>query len=182
MKIIIVGPEGSGKTTQAELLAEGFALHPVCVGDLVRAEIKKGTSLGQRCREVREKGGYLPDAEIDQLVLPYLGQLDLSLGFVMEGYPRSLVQAQTLKTLLKEQNTYLDKAVFLTLSEEEAINRLTKRGRPDDTPSRIRGRLRAYYRDAEKMRLFYQSEGIFVGINGSPSVEEVYASIKQVLR
>jgi adenylate kinase len=181
MKIIIVGSEGSGKTTQTRLLAEEFVLHPVCVGDLVRAEIRKDTSLGQICREVRERGDYLPDAEIGQLVLPYLGQLDISSGFVMEGYPRTLIQAQTLKMFLREHNTCLDKAVFLTLTEEEAIARLVKRGRADDTPSKIRGRLQAFNRDVNKMRAFYLSEGILVEVNGGLPIDGVYVSIKKAL-
>lgn len=181
MIVVVLGPEGSGKTTQAELLAKELVIPLVSTGRLVRAEIKKGTPLGERCQEVGNRGGYLRDEEINQIVIPFLERLPDKANFVLEGYPRRIGQAQRLTKFLTDLDLKLTKVIFLILAEEVIISRLTKRGRFDDTEERIRGRLRNFNQSTQEIIAYYQNLGKLIKIDGQGSVAEVFALIKKAL-
>jgi adenylate kinase len=188
MHIVFYGPEGSGKGTQAKLLADALHLPILTSGDLVRdaAANDKGI-IGEVCRQALEEGKYVADSEMFVLWKWRLKEEDAKGGWIMDGFPRNVEQAKFLDDKIDKYGYKVEKVMYLNLSEEESIIRLAKRARPlhpgsvetADTPERIKTRL-AMYKEGEKDVLdFYRSHGVLVEINANQTIEEVHAAIMQ---
>ncbi len=189
MRIIFYGPEGSGKTTQGKLLAEKLGVPHLVSGDLVRraAANDKGI-IGDICREALAKGHYVADSEMFVLWKARLKDEDTQKGWVIDGFPRNLSQAEWLADKLDKYNQTINKVFYLNVSEEESIRRLLKRARrnPDgtlaDTPEKIAERLKRYKAEEADVLSYYRNLGILEEIDGERSVEEIHQDILSRLR
>jgi adenylate kinase len=188
MHIVFYGPEGSGKGTQAKLLAEAMHLPILTSGDLVRdaAANDKGI-IGEVCRQALQEGKYVADSEMFVLWKWRLKEEDAKGGWIMDGFPRNVEQAKFLADKIDKYGYKVEKVIYLNLSETESIARLARRARPlhpgsietGDTPERIKTRL-AIYKESEKDVLdFYRSQGALIEINADQTIEQVHADIMQ---
>ena len=186
MHIVFYGPEGSGKGTQAKLLADALHLPILTSGDLVRdaAANDKGI-IGEVCRQALIEGKYVADSEMFVLWKWRLKEEDARGGWIMDGFPRNVEQAKFLDDKIDKYGYKVEKVIYLNLSETESIARLAKRARPlhsgsietGDTPERIKTRL-AMYKDGEKDVLdYYRASGVLVEVNADQSIEDVHAAI-----
>lgn len=165
MNIVIMGPQGSGKSTQAELLANKLNLPHIETGNVYREQARENSEI----RSVLEKGGLIDDKTTFEVVDRHLAKLKG--GFVLDGFPRTLVQAQRELILI-------DKVVYINLSDKEAIGRLLKRGRSDDKIETIKERLRLFHERTEPILDYYRSQGKLLEVDGSGTIEEVAAQIE----
>ena len=188
MFIIFYGPEGSGKSTQAKMLAEKLKLPYLGSGDLVRkyADEDKGI-MGDVCREALASGHYVADSEMFVLWKVRLKEADVADGFILDGFPRNQTQALFLAEKLDKYGKKLDLVFYLEVSEGESIKRLSKRGRtnPDgslhDTPEKIASRLKIYREQEADVLAFYKEQGMLKTINGEQSIEAIFKDIEAVV-
>ena len=188
MHIVFFGPEGSGKGTQAKLLADALRLPILTSGDLVRdaATNDKGI-IGEVCRQALAEGKYVADSEMFVLWKWRLKEDDAKGGWIMDGFPRNVDQAKFLDDKIDKYGYKVEKVVYLNLSEEESIQRLTKRARPlhagstelHDSPERIRSRLSISQEGAKEVLEFYRQKGVLVEINADQSIDDVHTDIMQ---
>jgi adenylate kinase len=185
LDIVILGPPGAGKGTQAELITEDAGIPHVNTGDMYRAAVAAGTELGAKVKPYMERGELVPDDLTIAVVRERLSQPDTVDGFVLEGFPRTLPQAEALDEILAEQDRELSVVLHFQLSEEVAEQRLLKRaleqGREDDTPEIIHRRMETM-RISDELVEFYRVKGILVGIHAERTIEEVFAEVQQVLQ
>lgn len=184
-RLLIVGPPGSGKGTQAAFLAERFDIPAISTGDIFRANIKEGTALGKQVQAIVSKGGYVPDSLTNEIVRDRLHQPDAVEGFLLDGYPRTTDQVVALDALLAESDASLDAVVQLQADTEEVVARLLKRaaeqGRTDDTEDVIRHRLELYAHETAPLIEVFTARGLVVAVNGLGEVDEVTARIDAAL-
>lgn len=189
MNIIFYGPEGSGKTTQAKLLAEKLNEPALVSGNLVRraAQADKGM-IGDICRDALKSGHYVADSEMFVMWKARLKDGDTQNGWVIDGFPRNMTQAEFLADKLDKYNHKVDKVFYLKVSEKESIRRLLKRKRknPDgstnDSPELIKERLKRYKAEEADVLSYYTNLGTLVAIDGERSIEEIHQSISQHVR
>jgi adenylate kinase len=182
MRILILGPQGSGKGTQAKRIAEAYGVPHVATGDILRAAVADGSELGAAVRPILERGDLVPDELMVGLIRERLLEED---GFVLDGFPRTIAQAEALDSMLDEIGKPLDAVILLQVSDEEATKRLRARaeqeGRADDSPEAIRNRLRLYHELTELVVERYQLAGIEVIVDGEQTMDDVFASIQDAL-
>jgi adenylate kinase len=185
LDIVILGPPGAGKGTQAELISEDAGIPHVNTGDMYRAAVAAGTELGAKVKPFMERGELVPDDLTIAVVRERLSQPDTAGGFVLEGFPRTLPQAEALDEILAEQDRELSVVLHFQLSDEVAEQRLLKRaleqGREDDTPEIIHRRMETM-RISDELVEYYRVKGILVGIHAERTIEEVFAEVQQVLQ
>jgi adenylate kinase len=185
VNILLLGPQGSGKGTQAKLIADEYGLAHVGTGDMLREAIAAGSDLGRRVRPIVESGQLVPDGLMIELIRERLARPDAAEGFVLDGFPRTMAQAEALDEMLREIGRELDIVFELQVSELVSIERLLKRaedeGRTDDTPEAIRTRLELYRENTEPLVEYYRTRGILVGIPAERPIPEVFAEIQRVL-
>lgn len=207
MKIVLIGPQGSGKGTQAKLIASKLGIPHISTGDLFRENIAKETELGRKVKEIMNAGNLVPDEIVVGMLKARISEPDAAKGFVLDGYPRNLKQAKVLESL-----TCLDKAILIDVSDEVSIQRISSRRycpgcneiygvnrvpealeqcnnckeklqqRDDDKPEVVKKRLENYHKFTEPMLDFYQKKGILTRINGDQTVEEVFRDIEKILK
>jgi len=170
MNIVIMGPPGSGKSTQATLLAREKDLPHISTGVIFRELKNKQSDLGKRAAEYI-KDGWVPDSVVHKVLKKELEEEKYKQGFILEGYPRDLWQAQNAPF-------EPDKVFYLDVCDEESEERLLKRGRADDTEEIVRKRLKEYHERTEPVLDFYEQEGLLEKIDGERSVEEIFADLR----
>jgi len=183
--IVMLGAPGAGKGTQAVRIAETHGVPHISTGEMLRSAIAAGSELGQKVKEIVESGALVPDELVVEVTRDRLSQPDAQGGFVLDGFPRTIGQAEALDALLAELGRPLEIVLELELSEETAVERMLGRaaeqGRADDTPDVIKNRFEVYRRQTEPLSNYYRSTGILVAIDSSPGMDEVFAEIERVL-
>lgn len=186
LDIVILGPPGAGKGTQGKLIAADAGIPHVNTGDMFRAECAAGTELGERVRSILDDGDLVPDELTIEVVRARLSQDDTADGFVLDGFPRTLAQAEALDRVLVEiDRGELCVVLDFQIPDEVAVQRLLGRagveGRSDDTLDRIQHRHDVYHEKSEPLVEYYRARGLLVGIHADRTVEEVFAEVQQVL-
>lgn len=171
MKILLVGPQGAGKSTQGKLLTQYLNLPYISTGDIFRQLSAEGSVEGERIRQILSAGQLVDDQITSQMVAKRLTQADCQNGFILDGYPRTLEQ-------IKLFDPGFDKVIYLKLSDEEATKRLISRGRADDTPKLIAERLRLYHKQTDSILNYYQNKGILIEIDGKSSFDQIQHRIR----
>ena len=186
MNLILFGPPGVGKGTQAERLRDHYHLHHISTGDILRAAVKAGTPLGLEAKKYMDEGGLVPDAVIIGLVREVLikDQAEGS-GFLLDGFPRTVAQAEALEKIFTELGIHDVRIVSLDAPEDELVTRLVKRGmdsgRSDDTEETIRHRLEVYHEQTSPVQDFYKKHRSVNGVDGLGEIEEISQRIKEKL-
>jgi len=182
VRILILGPQGSGKGTQAKRIAAAYDAPHVATGDILRAAVSDGSELGKQVRPILERGDLVPDELMVGLIRERLADED---AFVLDGFPRTVAQAEALDAMLDEIGKPLDAVILLRVSDEVATARLEARaraeGRVDDSPEAIRNRLRLYHELTELVVERYQLAGIEVIVDGEQTMDDVFADIQDAL-
>ena len=209
MKLILFGPPGAGKGTQAKLLVEKFKLPHISTGDILRNEVKGNTDLGREAKGYMEKGGLVPDALVTEMVKKRLSEKDVAQGFFLDGFPRTETQAKALDEILK---TGIDKAIYFATREDVVVQRLTGRRvcpkcgtnyhltnmppkkdmlcdqcqvslvqRPDDNEATVKNRLKVYLQESEGVLNYYKRQGKLHNISGDLDSREVFDIITKYL-
>lgn len=181
MRLVLLGPPGSGKGTQAELLAERLSVPAISTGDMVRAAIASGSELGRRVDEIVASGSLVDDDTMGSIVRQRLAEADVQDGFLLDGYPRTMPQAETLASILADLEVDLDSVVMIDVPEDELVRRLLDRGRADDQEAVIRHRLEVYHEQTAPLVAHYRERGRLIEIDGFQGIEEVAASIAEAL-
>lgn len=179
MRMVLLGPPGAGKGTQAQKLADHFDVPQVSTGDLFRHNISNGTELGLEAKKYLDAGDLVPATLTNALVDDRLDDTDVATGFILDGYPRSVEQAEALDAMLKKRELALDAVLEFRVHEEELVSRLKGRGRADDTEDIIRNRFRVY-RD-ETAPLLDHYSGVLVTVDAVGELDEVFARALKAL-
>jgi adenylate kinase len=185
LNIVLFGPPGAGKGTQAEFLINSFGLNHLSTGDLLRSEIAAGTKLGLEAKSFMDKGELVPDAVVIGMIKSKLESNQDAKGFIFDGFPRTVEQAKELDKLLEENGTPISGMLSLEVEKQELINRLLNRGkisgRPDDQDqSVIENRINVYNQKTLPLIEYYKPQGKHFGINGMGTVEEIAGRLKEV--
>jgi len=185
VRILLLGPQGSGKGTQAERISRTYGIPHIATGDMLRAAMAAGTELGRKVKPIYDAGELVPDDLMIDLIRERLSQPDAEDGFVLDGFPRTLQQAEALDDMLLELGSPLDVVFDLQIDEPTTVQRLLdrarKEGRSDDTPEAIAKRLQLF-RDATLPVIeHYRAQGKFVGVHAGGTVNEVFNEIQEAL-
>jgi adenylate kinase len=184
-RLLIVGPPGAGKGTQATQIAETLGVPAISTGDIFRANVRDETELGVKVKTIMDAGDYVPDSLTNELVSDRLDQADAEQGFLLDGYPRTLQQVGFLDDYLSAKGQALEAVILLVADRDEIVERLRKRaldqGRSDDTEDAIRHRQDVYLRETAPLLESYRSRGLVVEVDGLGSIEQVAERIDAAL-
>ena len=188
MRLIIMGPPGAGKGTQARFVAEHFGIPAISTGDIFRANVSEGTVLGVEAKRYMDAGEYVPDEVTNKMVRNRIDEPDAVNGFLLDGYPRTLAQVEELDGMIKFTGHALDAVVVLTVNQDELVQRLLQRakteGRADDTEEVIRRRQEVYAEQTEPLIGVYRDRNLLIEVDGMGEVDEVseriFAALDQV--
>ena len=185
IRLLLIGPPGAGKGTQAALLAKRYSIPAISTRDIFRENVANETPLGIEAKGFMDRGEYVPDSLTNALVRDRLSQPDAAAGFLLDGYPRTIDQVHELDDVLHENGTKLDVVVQLTADSDELVTRLSLRasqqGRTDDTPDVIRKRQDVYEEQTAPLIDVYAARGLVAMVDGLGAVDEVTARIAEVL-
>ena len=185
MRLIIMGPPGAGKGTQAKFIAEHFKIPAISTGDIFRANVSEGTELGLEAKRYMDAGEYVPDEVTNLMVRDRIDEPDAEPGFLLDGYPRTLAQVEELDGMIKFTGHALDAVVCLTADDEVLVSRLLQRaqleGRADDTEDVIRRRQEVYAEQTAPLIDVYRDRGILVEVDGLGEVDDVTQRIFEAL-
>jgi adenylate kinase len=173
MRVLLLGPPGAGKGTQADRIADRFQLVHVATGDILRANVAAGTPLGEVAQAYLDSGELVPDEVVVAMMQDRLTQPDCKRGFLLDGFPRSVAQATELDRHLAELGTPLDAAINLEVAEEELLHRLAGRGRADDNAQTIRNRLQVFASSTRPLLDYYEEQGLLFSVAAVGTVDEV---------
>jgi adenylate kinase len=183
-RIILIGPPGAGKGTQAARLSEALGVPAISTGDIFRANVKGETELGRTAKRYMDAGEYVPDEVTNSMVADRLSQDDAKDGFLLDGYPRTRAQVAELDAMLEERGASLDHVVELTADVDEVVGRLARaslQGRSDDTEDVIRHRLDVYAEQTQPLTDVYDQRGLLRKVDGLGEVEAVTERIRQAI-
>lgn len=183
MRLIIFGPPGAGKGTQANLISEEFNIPHLSTGEIFRSAIENETPLGKEVKSILDAGDLVPDEKVVALVEEELKDDKYDDGYILDGFPRTIPQAEAFDNLLEKKGKSLDAFLQLEVPEEELINRILSRGegRSDDTPEKIKNRLGVYKEETQPVVNHYKEQGVVKEIDGVGSIEEIFNRIKTEL-
>ncbi len=173
MKIILIGIQGSGKSTQGNLLSKKLGVPYLSTGHIFRALAKEKTKLGRHIKETMNAGYLIPDDKTITIVSKYLRRSEYQKGYILDGFPRTLVQAKAFKN-------GIDKVIYFKVSDKEALHRISFRNgeaREDETPSAVHKRIESFHKFTEPVLEFYRKKGVLVEVDGEKSIEEIHKEI-----
>lgn len=177
MYLMILGAPGSGKGTQGKLLAEHLKVPQISTGELLRAAVKQGTALGKEAKRYMDRGDLVPDSVILGLIREILDSREAARGVMMDGFPRTVAQAEAVDKLLAEKKARVDRVILLDVAEEELVKRLlgraAKEGRSDDNLESIKQRLKVYHDQTAPLISYYEKQGVVKRVPGMGSVEDI---------
>ena len=180
-RLLIMGPQGVGKGTQAALLSKYYGIPAISTGDIFRYNLKNGTELGKQAKAYTDKGELVPDELTNKIVKDRLGMDDAAQGWILDGYPRSGSQVEALDKMLQELGTPLTAVVALDADHDVLMQRIAKRareeGRADDTPEAIAKRLDIYAKETAPLLNTYKSRGLLVAVDGQGEVDQISKEI-----
>ncbi|MEU7631068.1 adenylate kinase [Nocardia sp. NPDC049190] len=179
MRVVLLGPPGAGKGTQAVLLSEKLGVPHISTGDLFRANISQQTPLGREAQKYMDAGDLVPSDVTNRMVEARVNEPDAVNGFVLDGYPRTVDQADALEKILKDMDTKLDAVLCFVVPEDTVVERMLSRGRADDNEGVIRNRLRVYREETEPLLEHY--DGLVVSVDGVGEVDGVNARALRAL-
>ena len=189
MRLILLGPPGAGKGTQAQRLVERHGIVQLSTGDMLRAAVAAGTPVGLRAKDIMARGELVPDAIVVAIVADRIDEPDARNGFILDGFPRTVAQAEALERMLAEKNMKLDAVVELRVDDRVLLDRIRTRVaasggavRADDTPEALERRLEVYHAQTAPLIAFYRDKGLFRTVDGMASIDEVSRQIEQALR
>jgi adenylate kinase len=185
MRLIIMGPPGAGKGTQAKVIAERLSIPAISTGDIFRENVKQQTDLGREAQRYMDAGDYVPDEITNAMVRDRLAEDDAKAGFLLDGYPRTVAQVAELDSMVEADGQRIDAVIVLTVEPEEIIQRLVKRaqgeGRSDDTEEVVRHRQELYTEQTAPLIEVYDDRGLLVVVDGMGAVEEVTTRVLEGL-
>jgi len=185
MRLVILGPPGAGKGTQAARLAEHYGIPAISTGDIFRSNIAEGTELGVTVKEIVDAGGYVPDEVTNAMVRDRLAQDDAADGFLLDGYPRTRAQVDELDQMLAAAGSALDAVAELTVDPDEIVARLLRRaesaGRSDDAEETVRHRQAVYTEQTAPLTAVYGERGLLVQVDGMGEVDEVSSRLHEAI-
>lgn len=187
MKLILLGPPGAGKGTQAKVLVDAYSIPQLSTGDILRGAIAAGTKLGLAAKAIMDRGDLVSDDVVNAIVAERISEPDCANGFILDGFPRTIAQAEELKNILSEKGISLDAVVEIKADEETLVQRIINRAkesgeaRSDDNEEVIRKRLTVYGELTEPLVDYYKQEGLLKSVDGMQPVDVVTASIRKAL-
>jgi len=191
MRLILLGPPGAGKGTQAQRLVDKYGIPQLSTGDMLRAAVQAGSEVGKRAKAVMDAGELVSDAIVNAIVAERIDQADCAKGFILDGYPRTLVQADAVESMLSERGIGLDTVIELVVDDRALVGRIVKRAedakaagqpvRKDDNPAVFEERLREYYKKTAPLTGYYYAKGKLKTVDGMASIDAVTAEIEAVL-
>ena len=180
MRIILFGPPGCGKGTQATFISEALAIPHLSTGDMLRSAVSSESEIGLKAKNIMERGGLVSDQIVLSIVEQRIAKDDCEKGFILDGFPRTVNQAEKLDSLLSTNNK-LDYVLRIKVDEEEIIKRLIDRAREDDKPDIIKNRFKTYNSETQPLIPFYEERKILFNIDGMQEIEKVSEDIKKVI-
>jgi adenylate kinase len=191
MRLILLGPPGAGKGTQAQRLVEKHGIPQLSTGDMLRAAVKAGTPVGLKAKAVMDAGELVSDAIVNAIVAERIDQADCANGFILDGYPRTLAQADAVEAMLAERKIGLDAVIELVVDDKALVGRIVKRAedtaaagqpvRKDDNPAVFEERLREYYKKTAPLIGYYYAKGMLKGVDGMADIDGVTRQIEALL-
>lgn len=181
LKIVLLGAPGTGKGTQSEKLVAEYGVPQISTGDLLRTAVAEQTELGQKAKAAMDAGELVSDDIVVGMIQERLNEPDAAQGFILDGFPRSLAQAEALDELLNQLNRPLQRVVHLQVDDEEIVKRLMARGRADDSEETIRNRLNVFQQQTRPLVEHYQKQGLLASVKGVGDIEEIFERIQAVL-
>jgi adenylate kinase len=185
LNVLLLGPQGAGKGTQAQRISAEYGIPHIASGEILRSEMAAGTDLGHRVKDVYDRGDLVSDDLMIELIKHRLAQADTENGFILDGFPRTTVQAEALDSMFDEIGRNFGVVFALQIPDEVAFDRLRRRaeieGRPDDTDEGIRRRLENYHRETAPLIEYYRTRGNLVPIHGDRTEGEVFHEIQEAL-
>lgn len=181
MRIVLFGAPGSGKGTQAEKLVEDFGVPQISTGDLLRAAVADGTELGRKAKSAMDAGELVADEVVIGMIRDRLDEPDTANGFILDGFPRSLAQAEALDTMLEKLGRPVQRVIHLEVDNEEIVQRLLERGRADDNEDTIRNRLDVFDNQTQPLIEYYHNQGKFEAVDGMGDMDAIQARIRAAL-
>lgn len=182
MNLIFIGAPGVGKGTQAEKLAGRLGIPHISTGAIFREAVSQGTELGLRAKDYMDRGALVPDELTTAIVVEALRGPANAHGFILDGYPRNLAQAEDLQKALQEQGREIDRVLYLTAPQQEIVGRMLSRGRTDDTEEVINHRLEVYRSETEPVLNFYRDRGLVTEVYGVGEIDEVHERVFDAAR
>lgn len=184
-RLLLLGPPGAGKGTQAARLMDALGVPQISTGDMFRAAVADGTEVGQLAKGYMDRGELVPDEVVIRVAAERLRKDDAAKGFILDGFPRTTAQAEALDSLLSELGRPLEICVALVCSDDELVRRLLKRagieGRADDNEDIIRNRMRVYHAETAPLLDYYRTRGLLAEVDGLGGIEEIAGRIAEVL-